>query len=94
MNATSGDTTDPKTASFVVSYAITTVLSSLIVIAKESNEGFHDWMASITGHHWITHGIFDVIVFIVLGMLLAKVASVASMSGSGMIKKHSSGLPY
>jgi len=30
------------------------------------------WMASATGHHWVTHGIFNLIVFVGLGWALSK----------------------
>jgi hypothetical protein len=61
------------TASFGVSLGITCVVSALLVILKELSE--HSvliWMKEITGHHWATHGLFDLVVFVVLGLLLAR----------------------
>jgi hypothetical protein len=61
------------TASFGVSLAITSVLSALLVVVKELNENtVLAWMKNLTGHHWITHGLFMLIVFFVLGWALAK----------------------
>jgi len=61
------------TISFGLSFAVTSVLSALLVVLKESNEDtVLAWMASTTGHHWVTHGIFNLIVFIALGWGLAK----------------------
>jgi hypothetical protein len=61
------------TASFGVSLGITCVVSALLVILKELGE--HSvlvWMKEATGHHWATHGLFDLVVFVVLGLLLAR----------------------
>lgn len=29
-------------------------------------------MAAVTGHHWVTHGLFDLILFVILGWALSK----------------------
>jgi len=60
------------TKSFGLSYAITSLISALLVIIKESNEEtVLAWMKAASGHHWITHGIIDVIIFVVLGWALS-----------------------
>jgi len=61
-----------KVTGYGISYAITSILSALLVILKESNEGVHGLLVAITGHHWITHGLLDVIVFVVLGAVLSR----------------------
>lgn len=64
------------TRSFGVSFAVTSILSALLVIMKESNEEtVLEWMKSATGHHWVTHGVLDIILFIVLGWLFSKMNS-------------------
>lgn len=69
------------TKSFGVSFAITSVLSALLVVFKESNEDtVLAWMKSATGHHWVTHGIINLVVFVVLGWGLSKFGG----SGRGM----------
>jgi hypothetical protein len=60
------------TVSFGVSLAITVLLSALLVVFKELNEPLLNWMKKVTVHHWVTHGAFDLIVFVVLGWLLAQ----------------------
>jgi hypothetical protein len=61
------------TRSFGLSFAITSVISALLVILKETNEDtVLAWMAAITGHHWVTHGLFNLIIFVVLGWALAR----------------------
>lgn len=61
------------TKSFGVSFAITSILSAFLVVLKETNEEtVLAWMKSATGHHWATHGLFNLIVFIALGWGLSK----------------------
>jgi len=66
-----------------ISYAITSVLSALLVILKESNENVLDLMVALTGHHWVTHGVLDVLLFVVLGAILSR-ANI-SMNGNTLI---------
>jgi len=59
--------------SFGLSFAITSVLSALLVIIKESSEeGVLAWMKAMTGHHWVTHGLINLIIFVVLGWALSR----------------------
>jgi len=61
------------TRSFGLSFAITSVLSALLVILKETHEDtVLAWMKAATGHHWVTHGVFNLIVFVVLGWALSR----------------------
>jgi hypothetical protein len=59
--------------SFGVSFAITCLFSVLLLIIKETNpKTVMVWMKAATSHHWITHTLLDVIVFVVLGLVLGK----------------------
>jgi hypothetical protein len=59
--------------SFGLSFAITCLFSVILLILKETNEHtVMAWMKSATPHHWITHTLLDLIVFVVLGVVLAK----------------------
>jgi hypothetical protein len=61
------------TKSFGLSFAITSFISAILVILKETNEDtVLKGMAAITGHHWITHGLFDIVLFVVLGWVLSR----------------------
>jgi len=58
--------------SFGLSLAVTSVLNALLVVIKELNEGtVLAWMKQATGHHWVTHGVFNLVVFVLLGFLFA-----------------------
>ena len=60
------------TVSYGVSLAITVLLSAFLVVFKELNEPLLNFMKKVTIHHWVTHGAFDLMVFVVLGWLLAQ----------------------
>lgn len=59
--------------SFGLSLAITSFLSALLVILKETQEEtVLAWMKTVTVHHWVTHGLINLAVFVVLGIALSK----------------------
>ena len=59
-------------ASFGLSLAVTNLFNGALVILKETNAGVMGWMKAATGHHWITHGIVLLVLFLALGLLLAR----------------------
>ncbi len=66
-----------------ISYAVTSILSALLVILKESNEDVLGLLASLTGNHWISHSLLDVIIFVALGAVLSR--REINMSGNTLI---------
>jgi TRAP-type mannitol/chloroaromatic compound transport system permease large subunit len=61
------------TTSFGMSLAITSLVSALLVVVKEMSENtVLALMKRITFHHWITHILFVLILFVVLGWVLAR----------------------
>ena len=66
------ETASASVTGYGISYAITSILSALLVVLKESNESVLNLMVSLTGHPWITHGLLDVILFVVLGAILSR----------------------
>ncbi len=58
--------------SFGLSLAITSVVNGLLVVLKEEIPGVMSGMKSITGHHWITHSLFVILLFLLLGFGLAQ----------------------
>lgn len=79
------DSAGATITAFGLSYAIASLFNVLLVIVKENVPGVEDAMVAITGHHWVTHGLLDIIVFIVLGLILAR-TSAAEMPASTLIK--------
>jgi len=76
------------TVSFGLSAAIVNVFNGLLVILKESNQDtLLAWMKTVTFHHWITHGLLDLILFVVIGFILSKTnaGKGVSMSANALI---------
>ena len=61
------------TIAFGVSLAVTSLFSAVLVVLKESNKSLLGWMAKATGHHWATHGLIAIIVFLSVGYGLAQI---------------------
>lgn len=60
------------TVSFGISLAIASVVSAMLVILKEKCPAVMGWMKRATGHHWATHSLIAMILFIALGLILAR----------------------
>lgn len=67
-----GNMLDAKTSSYAVAYGVTAIFNAIVVMLKETIPAVHDTMAAILGHHWIAHGVLDLIVFFLVGILLAR----------------------
>ncbi len=68
----SDSTFNSSTRAYGLSLAVTSVVSGLLVVLKELNEGVLTFMKAITVHHWVTHGLFDVAIFLIIGAVLSK----------------------
>lgn len=55
-----------------VSFFVASLFNALLVVTKETYAPLKDWMKSLSGHHWTTHGIFVIVLFIILGFVLSK----------------------
>ena len=69
-----------STIAFGLSYGITSLLNAFLVIIKENNNMVLSWMKMATGHHWITHSIIIMVIFLFLGWLFGRINQ-----GVGMI---------
>lgn len=71
---------------FGLSTAITVLFNTVLAWIKEAAEPVHDFMAVLTGHHWWTHGILDLIVFFVLGWVLMSRGTQEHLTGNLVVK--------
>jgi hypothetical protein len=78
-------TLDRATIAFSASAAITSLFNALLTIMKDTSEPLHDFMAKLTGHHWITHGVVVIAVFLILGLILMRSDVVRRMSDTAVI---------
>lgn len=79
------DSVGTTARAFGISYAITSILSALLVVLKESSQAVLDGLAAITGHHWVTHGVLNIIVFVALGFVLSRMDVGVQMTGKSLI---------
>jgi hypothetical protein len=74
IGSAAGSTTqvDGAVAGYGLAAAIVIVFNTLLAWIKDAYEPLNSFMASLSGHHWRTHGLVDVILFVVLGFLLTQ----------------------
>jgi hypothetical protein len=58
---------------FGLSFLVMGIINAILVVEKEANEGLKKWMAGLLGHHWVTHGVFIIILFFVLGWVFSRI---------------------
>jgi len=59
------------TVSFGLSLALCSVVNAVLVVIKEKSPAVQSGMQKMTGHHWITHSAFIVLLFLLCGWLFA-----------------------
>jgi hypothetical protein len=59
----------PATSGFVLSAAVTVLFNTALAWAKDIYPGLNDAMKSVAGHHWTTHGVVDLVLFVGLGLI-------------------------
>lgn len=69
-------------AGFTLAAIVATIFNTVLTIIKEEYHPLNVYMKSLTGHHWITHGIAVIAVFLVLGFLFSRMGSVQRMRAS------------
>jgi hypothetical protein len=74
------NTLDKTTIGFGLSAAVMSILNALLVIFKEMTPPFKKAMADAMGHHWTTHGVAVLGLFLVLGFVLAGAVKAESWS--------------
>ena len=57
---------------FGIALALASIANSLLVVVKEKSPALQAEMKKLTGHHWITHAIVIVGIFLVSGWIFSK----------------------
>jgi hypothetical protein len=60
------------TSGFVLSAAITVLFNTALAWVKDSSAPLNGFMKSLTGHHWTTHGLADLVIFAGLGFIFMR----------------------
>ena len=63
---------DDQSRVYGIAAIITLIFNSTLAIAKDIYPPLQKMMASLSGHHWITHAAADIILFFALGYILQK----------------------
>ena len=60
------------TISFGLSLALASVMNALLVVAKEKIPTVMAGLQSLTGHHWVSHGVVILVLFAAFGWIFAQ----------------------
>ncbi len=63
-------TLDNASTAFGISAAVAILFNTVLAWVKDSYDPLNSFMAHLTGHHWITHGLADILVFLIIGAFL------------------------
>jgi hypothetical protein len=66
----SDEALDVASSAFGIAAAVTIVFNTVLAWIKDAYDPLNSFMASLTGHHWTTHGLADIAVFLILGWIL------------------------
>lgn len=62
----------PAVSGFTLAAAVTFLVNTALACAKDASAPLKAFMKSIAGHDWTTQGLFDLSLFVVLGLVFAK----------------------
>ena len=55
--------------SFGLSLAVTSIINAIIVAVKEKSDAVMNGMKKVTGHHWTTHVLLVLVLFVVFALI-------------------------
>jgi hypothetical protein len=73
------------TSGFVLAAAVTALFNTALAWAKDAYTPLTNFMNSLTGHHWTTHGLADVVLFAGLGFIFMNTGLVKNMDPNLLI---------
>jgi hypothetical protein len=68
----STSTLSKRSIAFGLALAIACFINALIVVVKEKSDAVMNGMKRVTGHHWTTHSVLIVCLFLGLGQLFSQ----------------------
>lgn len=60
---------DAVSAAYGLSAAVVVIFNTLLAWIKDAYDPLNTFMAHLMGHHWTTHGVVDVLLFVALGFV-------------------------
>ena len=85
VTTTSTSKLDRVSAAFGLAAAVAIIFNTLLAWVKDAYEPLNKFMASLTGHHWTTHGIMDVVLFVVLGLIFMNTGVAERMNPNRLV---------
>lgn len=76
---------DYTSSALALAAAITVLFNTGLAWFKDSYAPLNTLMAHLTGHHWITHGLADVILFAVLGVIFVKTGAAEKIDADNLV---------
>jgi hypothetical protein len=73
------------TSGFVLAAAITVLFNTALAWAKDAYAPLTNFMTSLTGHHWTTHGLVDLVLFVGLGFIFTNSKAVEKTGSNRLI---------
>ena len=70
---------------FVLAASITFLFNTALAWAKDAYAPLNSFMKSLTGHHWTTHGLADIVVFVGMGLLFMKTNAAERISPDKLV---------
>jgi hypothetical protein len=65
-------------AAFGLAAAITVIFNTVLALVKDAYDPLNQLMVRLTGHHWISHALFDLVMFFLLGWIMTMRGAPAS----------------
>ena len=76
---------DRTSSALALAAAITIIFNTGLAWIKDSYAPLNTFMAHLTGHHWVTHGLADVILFAVLGVIFINSGTAQKISANSLV---------
>jgi hypothetical protein len=71
---------DRVSKAYALSAAVTVIFNTLLAWIKDAYDPLNTFMAHLMGHHWTTHGVLDVLLFIALGYVFLSLGTAERMA--------------
>ena len=81
-NSTYTTPLNPVAVGFGVSGAFAIVFNTILTLVKESYPAVNAAMKAALGHHWTTHGVLVVIVFLIFGWIFSRANFARTIRGT------------
>jgi hypothetical protein len=65
-------TLDGAAAGFGIAAGVAILFNTALACLEDAFDALSDGMAALTGHHWITHGLATLLVFVAVGLMSSR----------------------